>query len=191
MGARLGEVELAEHLGVSRTPVREALRRLAADGLVELQPNKGARVRSWSLAQLEDIHALRVLLEGHAASLAAETVTEDEVAELRDLCRQMERAGGAGDLDAVTTVNGEFHSQILRISRSSRLPMIYGSLAQVPLTFRTFRQYSPRALERSMTQHRDIVDALELGDPSWAKASMECHILSGRHETGAWVAAGS
>src|SRR5512136_1769949 len=70
-GARLGEVELAETLGVSRTPVREALRRLGSEGLVETLPNKGARVRTWSPQELDAISDLRALLEGHGAALAA------------------------------------------------------------------------------------------------------------------------
>lgn len=187
MGSRLGEVELAATLGVSRTPVREALGRLKADGLVELQANRGARVSSWSTDELDDIHELRVLLEGQAAARAVMNVTPSEVQELRDLCLRMERAAEDKQLDVLTATNGVFHTMIVECSKSHRLPMIYSSVVQVPLTFRTFSQYSAVALSRSMNHHREIVDALEAGDPRWSKAAIQGHILAARHEIHAWA----
>lgn len=187
MGGRLGEVELAASLGVSRTPVREALRRLKADGLVDLQANRGARVSSWSTEELDDIHELRVLLEGQAAARAARQITQDEILELRELCLQMERAAAAKELEVLTATNGVFHAKIVTCSRSHRLPSIYSSVIQVPVTFRTFSQYSDVALERSMHHHREIVDALDARDPGWAKVAMEGHILAARHQIRSWA----
>src|SRR5262245_22064781 len=79
-GTRLGEVELAKALKVSRTPVREALRRLLSDGLIETVPNQGSRVRRWDPAQLGELFSVRALLEANAAALAATRVTEEDVA---------------------------------------------------------------------------------------------------------------
>ena len=90
-GARLGEVELAERLGVSRTPVREALSRLAAEGLVEISPNRGARVTTWTVAELEGVFDLRSTLEPQLTALAVPHATADDVAELDDLARMRRR----------------------------------------------------------------------------------------------------
>ena len=114
-GSHLGEVELARALGVSRTPVREALRRLGADGLIETEPNRGATVRSWDATQLEHLFAVRSVLEGYAAALAAQHASAAERAELAELCDRMEavaRPGKRQDLTLLTTLNEEFHRAV-------------------------------------------------------------------------------
>src|SRR5919205_3391293 len=89
-GARIQEVELAAQLGVSRTPVREALRTLSSQGLVELLPNRGARVARWSVKDLDEIYELRVMLESHAAQRAATRMSPTDADALTELCEQME-----------------------------------------------------------------------------------------------------
>ena len=90
-GERLTEERLAEQIGVSRTPVREALRRLSADGILELLPNLGARLPSWSMDELDEIFGLRQVLEAYGAELAAVRISPAQLAELRQLCDSMER----------------------------------------------------------------------------------------------------
>src|SRR3954470_11084102 len=92
-GARLGEVELAERLGVSRTPVREALSRLAAEGLVEVVPNRGARVATWTVAELEGVFDLRSTLEPQLTAFAVPNATPADVAELDELATRMAEVG--------------------------------------------------------------------------------------------------
>lgn len=182
-GARLGEVELADALGVSRTPVREALRRLGSEGLVETLPNKGARVRTWSPAELEAISDLRALLEGHAAALAAPRVTDEEVAVMTRLVEQMEAAtkpGVAPDYDLITELNNQFHSGVTEASGNPLLPGVTHQFIHIPIVVRTFRQYSPERLRQSVRQHREVLDALAGHDPVWAEAAMRVHILSAR-----------
>lgn len=182
-GARLGEVELAEQLGVSRTPVREALRRLAADGLVEVLPHRGARVVQWSAEDLEEIYELRALLESHGAARAATRVHPEELPGLAALCADMERCarrGPARDLDRLATLNAEFHQRILVASGSARLAGLMSSVVQVPLVLRTFDRYSPEALERSLGHHRELVAALAAGDAEWARSVMRSHVLAAR-----------
>lgn len=180
-GARLGEVELAEALGVSRTPVREALRRLGSEGLVETLPNKGARVRTWNGKELDDIFDLRALLEGHAAALAATAISEDTLTTMASLLARMEAAtNGQPDYDLIADLNGQFHTAVVTASGNALLPGVALSFVHVPIVVRTFRRYSPDRLRQSMRQHRELLEALTRHDAIWAEAAMRVHILSAR-----------
>lgn len=181
-GTRLGEAELAEALGVSRTPVREALRRLSSEGLLSTSPNKGARVRTWSAGELSDIFDLRVLLEGHAAAVAAARITEDQIGQMTALAEQMDAAARpeSTDFDSLTALNLAFHAAIADASGNSLLPDIIHGLVHVPVVLRTYRLYSPPRLRESLDQHRALLGALAAGDPVMAEAIMRVHILSAR-----------
>lgn len=182
-GTRLGEVELAEALGVSRTPIREALRRLGSEGLVETLPNKGARVRTWSPRELDAISDIRALLEGHAAALAAPRIGGAELAVMTRLVEQMEAATASSDTfdyDLITELNGQFHAAVTAASGNPLLPAVTRQFIHIPIVVRTFRQYSPERLRQSVRQHRDVLDALTSHDAVWAEAAMRVHILSAR-----------
>jgi DNA-binding GntR family transcriptional regulator len=185
-GARLTEEELARRSGVSRTPVREALRLLAIEGLVELTPNKGAFVANWTARDLEEIFGLRALLESYGAGLAAKQATPEDLERLTDLADQMDAlvdGGGppSGWVDSLTKLNTEFHLGVLIATGNSRLVGLLSSLVKLPLVHRTFERYSRRALQRSMAQHRELLDALVQHDADWASSVMRSHILAARH----------
>lgn len=183
-GDRLREGELAEAVGVSRTPVREALRRLDAEGLVEYVPNRGAHVAAWSQHDLEEIFGLRALLEGYGARLAASKIEAAELQELEALADQMEsivRRGIEGRYEQMALVNSRFHRLVVEAARNTRLAALVGSVVQLPLQQRTLREYSQRRLDRSMSQHRELIDALAAGDTKWAEAVMQAHVLGARH----------
>jgi DNA-binding GntR family transcriptional regulator len=183
-GSRLGEVELAAALGVSRTPVREALRRLSADGLVEVLPNRGARVVQWADEDLNDIYELRALLEGYGAARAAERILPEALAALDDLCNEMSYVSSPGpgrDLDRLTELNSQFHGLILQTANSRRLESMMSAVVQVPLVLRTFHRYSEQALRRSQGHHRELVSALSARDPEWARSVMSSHVHAARH----------
>lgn len=182
-GAHLREQELAAVTGVSRTPVREALRRLEADGLVTLVPNLGARVNAWGEQDLDEIFGLRVLLESHAAELAASRIGQREIAELERLCEQMEEVIShypQVDHQALSVYNDRFHSLLLKASGNRRLQHLLKQVVEMPLVLRTFARYSRRDLIRSMAHHREITEALAAGDGSWAAAVMRAHVRAGR-----------
>jgi DNA-binding GntR family transcriptional regulator len=191
MGAHLGEVELAESLETSRTPIREALRRLAADGLVEIQSNRGARVASWTSKDVNEIFVLRALLEGHGASLAAARITDDELEHLEELYAEMDRllperdGPGVGRLN---TVHREFHEGILEAAHSPRLTNLVSAVVQMPLIQRTFRRYTEEGIRRSRIHHRELLSALRARDPDWAAAVMHAHLHSARMEVLSWPA---
>ena len=182
-GTALREEELAEAAGVSRTPVREALRRLAAEGLVELTSRRGARVAMWNADEVEEIFALRADLEGNAARLAAKRASEAECALLRRLCDDMETAIEArpGDwLNRVNQANTSFHRGVLEASANVRLASMVGSVTERSLVEMTFHLYDTAELYRSVRHHREITDSIAARDPDWAEAAMRVHIYAGR-----------
>ncbi|MEX2562663.1 MAG: GntR family transcriptional regulator [Nitriliruptoraceae bacterium] len=183
-GSRLPEVELSSRIGVSRTPVREALRRLAAEGMVDFLPNRGAHVASWTESQLEEIFELRGLLEGHAASRSATRISAEELAQLSRLADAMEATAEERSDSAsfeIAQLNNEFHQLILGASGSRHLETATLSIVQIALVHQTFARYTPRALERSFAHHRELIDALTAGDADWARSVMQSHILAARH----------
>lgn len=182
-GTRLQEVELANQLGVSRTPVREALRTLSSEGLVEILTNRGARVARWSVEDLDEIYELRMMLEARAAERAAGRMHAAETDLLTALCEQMEacaQRGGAHDLLALGKLNSSFHRRIVDAADSPRLATMLGSVVQVPLVMRTFSRYTPDALARSMGHHRELTAAIRAGVPEWAGSVMRSHVIAAR-----------
>lgn len=182
-GARLGEAELAERLGVSRTPVREALARLAAEGLVEIAPNRGARVSSWSVAELEQVFDLRTALEPRLTALAVPNAGPGDVAALHELARSMLDVGLPGpgqDLDAVVPLNREFHAHLVTLADHPAMAGALAGAVHAPIVLRNFHAYDDASLRRSLAHHAEIVDAVRAGDPVWAQAVMTAHIRNAR-----------
>lgn len=182
-GARLKESELALALGVSRTPIREALRMLSAEGIVEFVPNRGATVLSWSQQDLDDIFALRAQIEGHGARLAALKATPADIESLRTLTAQMDDASrkkSASAMGAIEKLNGEFHRKILQMAGNRHLSDLAASLMHVAVIHRTFQLYSPEQLARSVNHHKELVAAFAAGDGDWAEAVMRSHIFAAR-----------
>lgn len=183
-GDWLRETHLAAELGTSRTPVREALRALAAEGLVELVHHRGARVVRWSAADLDETYRLRALLEGEAAGLAARRATSDDVAVMAAAQGRYERsiADGAPTVERAGC-NDAFHAAVLSASGSTRLPVLLAVLTSAPLRARAIGSYTADDLQRSVLQHRDVLTAVQQGDEALAVAAMRSHILAARYVT--------
>ncbi len=185
-GERLAEEEIAENLGISRTPVREALRRLAAEGLVDVAPNRGASVARWESTDLQEIFDLRAMLESYATKRATPRRTPEVIDELTGICDEMEsvfaRSSNGRSLQSLATANRRFHRIIMEAAESPRLLSMIDSLTHVPVVMQTFTQYSQHALQRSLHHHREIVDAMTAGDSDWAGSIMRAHILAARYE---------
>jgi DNA-binding GntR family transcriptional regulator len=178
-GYRLKEDELTVLCRVSRTPVREALKRLAIEGLVVVTPNAGAHVAAVDDLELEEIYALRAMIEGHAARRAAASITADDIERLKALAAAMEealRAGGEDMQPTFTNANAEFHHIILRAANSPRLLSMATLVIELPLTLRTFARYSERDRIRSAQHHRDLIDAFESRNGDWASLIMKSHV---------------
>jgi DNA-binding GntR family transcriptional regulator len=182
-GTRLGEVELADRLGVSRTPVREALSRLAAEGLVEIVPNRGARVATWTVAELEGVFDLRASLEPQLTGFAAARATPDDADALDELAERMLEVGCPGpgqDLDALVPLNRAFHDRLIALADHPALATALAAAIHPPIVVRNFHTYDEASLRRSLAHHAEIVAAVRAGDAEWARAVMTAHISNAR-----------
>jgi DNA-binding GntR family transcriptional regulator len=190
-GLRLREDDLATMIGVSRTPIREALRSLVAEGLLRYERNRGVSVESWTLKDLEEVYELRSMLEPYAASLAAKS-GELDIMNLKRLADEMDEAVAQPrpDVALITEINNQFHNAIAVGSANQRLQMLLNSIVQVPTVRRTFALYAPDDLKRSAAHHREIYEALRSGDSVWAESVMRAHMRLGwistqrRHKAG-------
>lgn len=182
-GAILKESRLAEMVGVSRTPVREALGRLNSEGLVELERFRRGRVASFTPDDIAEIYRLRAILEGHGAHRAATRVTDAQIDQLNAIEDEMEACfaelGWHAHLPQFDRLNNEFHSLIASAAQSPRLEKILAGSLDFPASI--FNHYF-EALEshtrRTHRQHREIIDALRMRDGDWAQMAMQAHLLS-------------
>ena len=183
--------ELALKLGVSRTPVREALRRLHAEGLINFVANHGAYVTSWSRSDIDEVFGLRSVLESYAAERAARRLSPEQLAELRQLARRMEQLSArkpGGYLDRIAEANSRFHRLIVEAAANQRLAAMVAGVVEMPLVVRTFSAYSEEDLRRSMAHHRELLDAFAARDGKWA-ASVMCSHIQAAHSVYAGAAA--
>jgi DNA-binding GntR family transcriptional regulator len=188
-GERLIETRLAAELGVSRTRIRDALARLHSEHLVTTAPNRGMVVRPLSVRDIEEVYALRLLLEGYAARTAAGTITMSELDQLLELHNRMLEVVRTGPgsseeerltmVRTVTELNNEFHRLIQRASRNGRLETLLRTIVSVPLVFQSFYWYSGRELAQSCTEHGEIIRALEEHDGLRAEELMKIHVTRG------------
>jgi len=174
-GSRLTEEGLARELGVSRTPVREAIRRLVADGYLRFKPNSGTFVAEWTDEDIRQIFDLRTLLEAQIAEFAAVSITAEELRSLEALQRQLDRVAER-DLESRSVLNRRFHALIAAASRKARLAAALNGAIEMPIVQHTFRRYTPAQAKRSLVHHRELLDALRARDPQWARAVMTSHI---------------
>jgi DNA-binding GntR family transcriptional regulator len=185
-GQRLIEQRVGEEIGLSRTPVREAFRRLEAEGLLTSELNRGATVRDVSEVEIRDIYQLRSLLEGLVAERAAERATPELSEELRASAVAFEAAIPPGEvcdvreLRRLSEANAVFHSTLLRMADHRRLSQILGRTVDIPLVFQAFRQFDRSERVRSAMFHHLIADAVSAGEGARAANLMREHILQGR-----------
>jgi DNA-binding GntR family transcriptional regulator len=180
-GQRLKEEELARELGISRTPVREALLILQAEGLVDAVPNRGATVRAHGADDLDDLYQLRALLEGHAAHRAATRISEDDISLLRVSTERFEGLrGDADDLPELVKENMFFHYTIIAAAGSARLEGMVRRVIELPLVYRSYVYYSPEQKRVSAHYHRQIVNALAARDAERAQLIMKEHVYEAR-----------
>lgn len=183
-GARLTEQNIAAEFDSSRTPVREAMRQLVADGFAVFKPNSGTAVRQWTQAQMNEVFDLRVLIESEIAALATQHISDADIAQLESLQDEIESGGAdvrSENTARIGPLNREFHRIIAEASQNERLVAMLANAIEVPIVQQTFRRYTSKYLARSFGHHRELIDALRERDAAWAKSVMASHIHSAKH----------
>jgi len=177
-GAVIRESRIAAELGVSRTPVREAFRRLEQEGLVTVMPNKGAVVAGITEKDIEDIYTVRALIEGLAAKWAAAHITSQQLAELEELLEQMDRAAAANDYRTWRELDSRFHEVIYEASHSVPLELVLSTFHAYLRRARLDSLASPGRMRQSAEEHAAIVAAIKEGDPEMAAHALAEHARS-------------
>lgn len=175
-GQRLSEETIAQELNVSRTPVREALKRLHAEGFVEIRPHRGAVVRDASCEELAELCAVREVLEGLAARLAARSISHIEVYSLERLLAEMEAATAEGRLEDLVNLNFQFHETIWIASRNRYLAHQLRQLRQFVQRLHASTLTVPGRKEESYREHRALFEACAAGDPDAAERLAREHV---------------
>ncbi len=170
-GERLRAEALAQRFGTSRTPVREALLQLEAQGLVDVEPNRGAVVRAFDAADLLDLYALRALLEPAAAARAATRMDRQDVEQLQQL------VDDDAPPERQMASNEQFHRIIVEAARSPRLTAAMRAASGIPRSFRSSFWHDPEQRAESLMCHRRLIDAFTARDAQLAEAVMRMHIL--------------
>ena len=182
-GAQLSEEALAESCGVSRTPVRDALRRLESELFIRRSESQRSFVAEWSLNDLEDAFELRAMLEGQAARRAAERINPLQLEQLRSHNRRIYEAISAEEPDVTRFLehNRLFHTIILDAAGSPRLASMLGLLIEQAVVWRTAQSYDRDNLQRSHHEHEELLAAFARSDGVWASAIMTAHIRRAFH----------
>lgn len=174
-GERLMEIKLAETLGVSRTPIREAIRKLELEGLVVMIPRKGAAVANITEKDTKDVLEVRRTLEMFAVEVACDRITQEQLAQLKDAAKKFEASKGA-DLIRIAETDMNFHEIIYEATQNERLVQMLNNLRENMYRYRIEYLKDPNYYDSLVGEHREILDAIEKGDKEKARICMRDHI---------------
>ncbi len=181
-GSWIDEVKLAEEYGISRTPLREALKVLAAEGLVTMKVRRGAYVTEVSEQDLTEVYALLSLLESDAAGVVAAKASPAELAELQSIHRELESA--VGDRDRFFAINEQFHMRLLEIAGNRWRNQMVADLRKVMKLNRHHSLFKSGRIEESLAEHGQVMDALARRDAAAATQRMQAHFANGLEAAG-------
>jgi len=179
-GSKLNEAAIADRLGVSRGPVREAFRALEASGLVRLEKNRGVFVRQIPVDEADEIYELRAVLDEFVGRRLAQTATPERVRELRARVGRMEKAAARGDVDGYLAATLDFHDRLVELAGNAKLLVTYRRLVNELHLFRHATLAQGGALPASTREHREIVDRIAAGAPAAAGRALYDHVMASR-----------
>lgn len=177
-GERLMEVQLADELGISRTPVREAIRKLEHEGYVIMMPRRGTYVSDVSVHDVKEIFEIRSALESLATGLAARKIEPEELEKLQNLLVEIEGYISKNDIEKIVESDIKFHGLIYQVSGNERLVNIINNLKEQTARFRTLSMSYPGRLQETLEEHSEMVEAIANGDVSAARDAAEHHMES-------------
>lgn len=180
-GESLSELKISSELGVSRTPVREALMRLENEGLVKNIPNKGAVVVGVTEKDIEDIYAIRIRIEGLAANLAASNINEDELRALEKIADLQEFYLYKNDIEQIFELDSDFHKIIYEASRSRPLRFMLTNFHNYIKHARDISVNAQGRAEKTVAEHRAILEAIRKGDSLLAESLTAEHITNAKN----------
>lgn len=175
-GFWLQEAELSEHLGVSRSPIREALRQLVADGLVVEIPNKGVFVKKFTTRDIDEIFDMRLMLESYAIQNSRGRMTTARMEGLFDILECMEKTHAAGDIEEYTRYDELLHSRIVDIADNSLVKSTYERVHSMNQQFRVLSLTSRKRFSESLVEHRQVIQSLAIGDTATALQTNARHL---------------
>ncbi len=175
---KISEPELADRFGISRTPIREALRQLESEGFITMVPRKGAVVTKFSRKDVEDFYELKGILEGVAARKSVSKITDKEIAHMENLNVELDKKSKKGDLRKAYKIHNEFHDVFVRLCGNDKLYSIVQGLVK---QFQRFRMSLsvPGKIEGSIAQHNDIIEAFRKRDSNLVEKLVRDNALYG------------
>jgi phosphonate utilization transcriptional regulator len=179
-GAKLNEAAIADMLGVSRGPVREAFRSLEESGLVRLEKNRGVFVRQVSLEEADEIYELRAALDEFAGRRVAQRAAASDVRDLRALVTRMEKAAARDEIDAYYRANLQFHDRLVELAGNAKLLATYRRLVNELHLYRRASLAQAGALPVSTREHHDIVEKIASGQAAAAGRALYEHVMDSR-----------
>jgi DNA-binding GntR family transcriptional regulator len=174
---RLMEIDLSEKMNVSRTPIREAIKRLADDGLVKVEPRRGAYVANISIKDMLDVFEVREDMEGFVAKLAAKRITEEEKVQLKEIAYEYEAAiEKADDKERIIELDEKFHNFIVKCSGNETLRELVNYVQELSLRFRYLYYDDFSLYESTAEQHNRIMEAINSGRENEARVEADAHV---------------
>lgn len=180
-GERLMEIQLADEMGVSRTPVREAIRKLELEGFVVMIPRRGTYVADISIRDITEIYEIRTCLDVLAAGLAAERITDEELETLNRHLVEFGTAIAENDMEKIVEVDTAFHEVLYMASRNARLHSIINNLREQVTSIRGRSMSYPGRLTETMDEHRALVDSIASRDVERAQNAARIHLENAEH----------
>ena len=174
-GDRIIETQFARELGISQTPVREAIRQLSGEGIVTIVPNRGPMVRAFHMQDVYEIYSLRAVIEGLAIRLAIQNASEQDVKDLQIFYEEMKEKLANDSVDSLLEESVYVHQTIIRLSNHQRLIHMYKTMSfQIALCGRVLGSTSTK--QKEVDQHGELIDALVRRDPDYGETVMRNHV---------------